>query len=48
LFFKLFLNFFGYINQNVVLYKYKIVDIVWYNKVLKKGKIRVSRVLMLL
>jgi hypothetical protein len=43
-----FLDFFGCIDRGVVLHKYEVVGIVWYNEVLKEGKIGVGRVSMLL
>ena len=39
---------FGCIDQDIVLHKYKVVSIVRYHKILKKGKVRVGGVPMLL
>jgi hypothetical protein len=43
-----FLTFFGCMDQGVSLYKYKVVGIVRYDKVLKEAEIGVSRVPMFL
>ena len=47
-FLELFLDFFGCMDWGIILYEYKVVSIVWYNEILKKGEIRVSSIPMLL